>query len=184
MTNPNPQASPTPRTLLSRTKEAVDLFEQEFARVNLALASGDLSLAQFPRTGNDARIELLTRQSTMQWVLEMMPGLKSLQLDAQQLREQARQLLKLASELDGKSLYAITHSHRHGDDTHFVWARGPVSDEDAAAVIERTSSYEPQHGETLVTTSIALDSICELQGEDVGHHETAATGDTSRQRAS
>lgn len=55
-------------------KEAHDLFEKVFSQVNDALARGDLSQALFPRVGDEARIELQTRQSQMKWVLEMLPA--------------------------------------------------------------------------------------------------------------
>lgn len=60
--------------MAAELKEAHALFEKVFGEVNSALARGDLSGAQFPRVGDEARIELKTRQSQMQWVLEMLPN--------------------------------------------------------------------------------------------------------------
>ncbi len=55
-------------------KTAHDLFETAFAKLNADLAKGDLSDAQFPHVGEEARIELTARQSQTQWVLEMLPN--------------------------------------------------------------------------------------------------------------
>lgn len=60
--------------LSAEFKMAHDLFEDRFAKLNADLANGDLSGAQFPRVGAEAAIELTTRQSQMQWVLEMLPN--------------------------------------------------------------------------------------------------------------
>ena len=52
--------------------EPKELFESRLKEITEALIMGDLSLAQFPRTGTEAYIELKTEQETLQWVLEMM----------------------------------------------------------------------------------------------------------------
>ncbi len=60
--------------ILADFKRAHDLFEAQFAGLNGALSRGDLSLAQFPRVGTEAQIELTARQSQLQWVLEILPN--------------------------------------------------------------------------------------------------------------
>lgn len=52
--------------------EVADLFRKEFNRVSTAIKNNDMSQAQFPRVGDEARIELHTRRDVMQWVLEML----------------------------------------------------------------------------------------------------------------
>ena len=47
------------------------LFESKFNQLVAEFNSGDLSSALFPRIGSDAVIEITTRISTLQWVLEM-----------------------------------------------------------------------------------------------------------------
>lgn len=47
------------------------LIESKFNQLVLEFNEGDLSSAQFPRTRNEAVIEISTRISTLQWVLEM-----------------------------------------------------------------------------------------------------------------
>lgn len=58
--------------LLADLKVAHDLFELRFAEINNALRSGDLSHAPFPLVGEQARINLEARSSTLQWVLEQL----------------------------------------------------------------------------------------------------------------
>jgi hypothetical protein len=58
----------------ARYDEAHSLFEKVHGEVQKAIQQGDLSGAQFPRFGHEAMIELTTRQSQMQWVLEMLPN--------------------------------------------------------------------------------------------------------------
>ncbi len=76
------RASNASQCLLEATQSAVDLFETDFAKLQRAISTGDLSGALFPRVGDVARIELQTRLSTMQWVLEMLPSREKLELDA------------------------------------------------------------------------------------------------------
>jgi hypothetical protein len=174
---PSPAIARAPgaaQCLVEATQSAVDLFEIEFARLQKAIATGDLSGALVPRVGDDARIELQTRLSMMQWVLEMLPSREKLELNAGRLREEAISMLKLASAMDGRSLQAITHSHRHGDDTHFVWGKGIVDDEAAGDIINARSSYEPHFGETLVVTMISLDQLADV-GDDMALSESDPT---------
>lgn len=53
-------------------EEVARLFVKEFNRVRTAIKKNDLSEAQFPRVGDEARIELHTRQDMMLWVIEML----------------------------------------------------------------------------------------------------------------
>lgn len=57
----------------SSIAEAKALFEKKFDDLRKDLAAGDLSQANFPLVGNEARIQLNERLTTLQWVLEMMP---------------------------------------------------------------------------------------------------------------
>jgi hypothetical protein len=52
--------------------DVAELFLKEFNRVRKAINTRDLSEAQFPRVGDEAMIELVTRRDLMQWVLEML----------------------------------------------------------------------------------------------------------------
>lgn len=60
-------------SLEERLYFALRLLEKEHVDLDRALRRGDLSKAQFPRTGAEAQIELATRRDTLQWVLEMIP---------------------------------------------------------------------------------------------------------------
>ena len=48
------------------------VFKKEYERVANAIKNKDLSEATFPRVGEEAVIELITRREVMQWVLEML----------------------------------------------------------------------------------------------------------------
>ena len=99
---------------------------------------------------------------------------EKLELDAGRLREEAISMLKLASAMDGRSLQAITHSHRHGDDLHVVWDKGVVDDEAACDIIRARSSYEPDFGGTVVVTTISLDQLADV-GDDMALSEPDPT---------
>ncbi|CAB3737647.1 hypothetical protein LMG22037_06167 [Paraburkholderia phenoliruptrix] len=58
-----------PQALLIDVKTAQILFARQLADLNTALQKSDLSLAQFPRIGDEARVELATRTSVLTWVL-------------------------------------------------------------------------------------------------------------------
>ena len=58
-------------------RQARDLFEEQLARANAGLKSKDYSGAQFPRTGVLAAIELHTRASCLNWVLELLPDVNT-----------------------------------------------------------------------------------------------------------
>lgn len=55
-------------------KEAWNLFDQRERKLAADLEKGDLSEATFPRTGNEARIEIEASRATLQWILEMLPN--------------------------------------------------------------------------------------------------------------
>jgi hypothetical protein len=59
--------------LQSDVRGARDLFERALAENRQALRDGDMSIASFPRIGDDAKVELETRVSVLTWVLEMVP---------------------------------------------------------------------------------------------------------------
>lgn len=71
----NQMAEPATETagLAEKLWQAQRLFENEFAALEGALRRNDYSKAQFPREGNEARVELSTRLETLKWVLEMLP---------------------------------------------------------------------------------------------------------------
>lgn len=58
------------------------LIETRLREVSKAVTENDLSQAQFPRTGETALIELLTRRDVLTWVIEMMPTDKQAVKDA------------------------------------------------------------------------------------------------------
>lgn len=60
-----------PQALLIDVKTAQILFAQQLTELNTALQKSDLSLAQFPRVGDEARVELATRTSVLSWVLHV-----------------------------------------------------------------------------------------------------------------
>jgi len=64
----------TPEVMAKEIHWSKDLFEKELAKFRDALNSDDLSVAQFPRVGDDARVELDTRVNVLNWVLEMTPN--------------------------------------------------------------------------------------------------------------
>lgn len=53
------------------TREEYNLIESRFQEYKTAFVNSDWSLATFPRTGEAAFIEILTKIETLQWVLEM-----------------------------------------------------------------------------------------------------------------
>ena len=63
------------QALLIDVKTAQILFAQQLTELNTALQKSDLSLAQFPRVGDEARVELATRTSVLSWVLHVTSGL-------------------------------------------------------------------------------------------------------------
>ncbi len=52
---------------------ARSLFEKVIAAANDELVSGVLLSASYPRSGEEARIEIAARRDTLLWVLENMP---------------------------------------------------------------------------------------------------------------
>lgn len=66
-------SAPTLSVLSKEITEARDLFSQRLGEIERALDKGDLSLAQFPRVGDDARAELQTSVEMLKWVLETVP---------------------------------------------------------------------------------------------------------------
>ncbi|MDT8840273.1 hypothetical protein ParKJ_22880 [Paraburkholderia fungorum] len=64
-----------PQALLIDVKTAQILFAQQLTELNTALQKSDLSLAQFPRVGDEARVELATRTSVLSWALHVTSGL-------------------------------------------------------------------------------------------------------------
>ncbi|WP_199028523.1 hypothetical protein [Ralstonia sp. ASV6] len=64
----------TPEVMAKEINWGRDLFEKELAKFRDSLNSDDLSVAQFPRVGDDARVELDTRVKVLNWVLEMTPN--------------------------------------------------------------------------------------------------------------
>jgi hypothetical protein len=52
--------------------DVAELFLNEFHRVHGAVKRRDWSEAQFPRIGDEAVIELVTRREVLQWVLEIL----------------------------------------------------------------------------------------------------------------
>lgn len=57
--------------MLLEVQSAQTLFHSQLEQMTKALTENDLSFAQFPRVGNDARTELAARASTLSMVLAM-----------------------------------------------------------------------------------------------------------------
>jgi hypothetical protein len=69
------QRSAMPVESLSKSvHEARDLFQKRIVEVTSALAKGDLSLAQFPRVGEDALTELTASVAVLHQVLQTVPN--------------------------------------------------------------------------------------------------------------
>ena len=54
------------------TKESADILLKRFHQLTKAVAEDNLSEASFPLVGDEARIELISKRDTLQWVLEML----------------------------------------------------------------------------------------------------------------
>lgn len=159
-----------------RAAQAAALFEGELAKHRDALSKGDLSLATFPRLGEDARVEMQTRVSQLQWVLEMLPAQAELDLLAQdraaagvtatEMRERAAALLAAAAALDGKELHLILHHHKFGETPYFHWGDTFPDEDDAAAIINAQSSYEPHldEGITIVDVGSGEQELAQVCG--------------------
>ena len=63
----------TDETLSKEISEARDLFRRRIADITAALANGDLSLAQFPRVGEDAVSELTEAIAILREILQIVP---------------------------------------------------------------------------------------------------------------
>lgn len=63
----------TDGTLSKEISEARDLFQLRIAEITAALAKGDLSLAQFPRVGEEAVAELTEAISVLREILQIVP---------------------------------------------------------------------------------------------------------------
>lgn len=174
--------------MIENFSQGLRLFEDQLTQLRNALAANDLSLATFPRTGEAARLELQTRESQLAWVLEMLPQLPDVlkqvaaQSDPAALRRQAAAILQKASTLDGLSLYAITHHHKHGDDVYLNWSERAFDEDSAAEVINATSKYEPELGEGITVAVVA--GIGQRMHEICGSDELNASDDAARAIAS
>ncbi len=120
--------------ILKDAAEAVHLFEKRFAELVTALKNNDLSLAQFPRVGNLARLELVTRQETIQWVLEMLPSVA--RLDAASQAESAPCFIGVLKERNGE------YSYRH-----ITRLQATTEAEAEAELEEKARSYYDNEGE-------------------------------------
>ncbi|KVV07340.1 hypothetical protein [Burkholderia ubonensis] len=69
-----PRATPTPEALEKSIVEARNIFQKRIDEVSSALAKGDLSHAQIPRVGADARAELEVTVAVLNRVLELAPA--------------------------------------------------------------------------------------------------------------
>ena len=54
------------------TKESADILLKRFHQLTKAVAEDNLPEASFPLTGEYARLELISKRDTLQWVLEML----------------------------------------------------------------------------------------------------------------
>ena len=85
-------------------------------------------------------------------------------LQALKLRIEALALLQKAEALDGLKPYAVTHQHRFGASTYFIWASHAPSTEEACAVLD--GPFEPKLEESLdIMGYFTLD---ELTGVSIG----------------
>jgi hypothetical protein len=83
--------------------------------------------------------------------------------EANELRQQAAQLIRQAAEIDGLLPYAIVHEHRFGTSLSVAWCPEFPLDEDQVAEF-MGSSYEPDRNESL--TVLDLDAI-HLKGAQI-----------------
>ncbi|RUP30824.1 hypothetical protein [Curvibacter gracilis] len=85
-------------------------------------------------------------------------------LQALKLRIEALALLQQAEALDRLKPYAVTHEHRSGSSTYFLWASHAPSTESACTVLD--APFEPELDETLdIMGDFTLD---ELTGVSIG----------------
>lgn len=54
------------------TQESADILLKRFNELTKAVREDNLSEASFPLVGDEARIELVSKRDTLQWVLEML----------------------------------------------------------------------------------------------------------------
>lgn len=54
------------------TQESADILLKRFKDLTEAVRTDNLPEASFPLTGNAARLELISKRDTLQWVLEML----------------------------------------------------------------------------------------------------------------
>ncbi len=82
------------------------------------------------------------------------------------LRQNALDLLKRASEIDGKKPFVVVHSHEYGETTYMHWSKGQPDEVAAANLLD--SKYEPDRGESLLITDegdISLEALVGVEAE-------------------